>query len=157
LPDDLLAKVDRVSMAVSLEVRVPLLDHRVAEFAWSLPRRFKVRDGETKWLLRQMLYKRVPRAIIDRPKMGFSVPIDQWLRGALREWAEDLLSVKSLERCEVLDVNRVREAWREFLSGSGLVTGLAIWTVVLFVAWQRRWMSGSNTAAVAPSLQTVAR
>jgi asparagine synthase (glutamine-hydrolysing) len=139
LPDDLLAKVDRVSMAVSLEVRVPLLDHRVAEFAWRLPRKFKIRDGETKWLLRQMLYKRVPRAMVERPKMGFSVPIDRWLRGALRPWAEDLLSSEALAASGALDVAVARAAWRDFLDANGRVTGMAIWALVNFQAWHRRW------------------
>lgn len=139
LPDDLLSKVDRVSMAVSLEVRVPLLDHRVAEFAWRLPRRFKVRDGETKWLLRQLLYRRVPRSLIERPKMGFSVPIDRWLRGALRGWAEDLLTPESLAASGALEVGAVRAAWDGFQRGDGRVSGMAIWSLVNFQAWQRRW------------------
>lgn len=139
LPDDLLAKVDRVSMAVSLEVRVPLLDHRVAEFAWRLPRRFKVRKGETKWLLRQLLYKRVPRALIDRPKMGFSVPIDRWLRGALKPWADELLSERALGESGVLDAALGQSAWRDFLGGDGRVGGMAIWALVNFQAWQRQW------------------
>ena len=138
LTDDLLAKVDRVSMAVSLEVRVPLLDHRVAEFAWSLPRRFKIRDGETKWALRQILYRHVPRALVERPKMGFSVPIDRWLRGPLREWAEDLVSDDSLRGSGLLDPTATRAVWRDFLGGSG-ASGLAVWTVVNLLAWQRRW------------------
>ena len=139
LPDDLLAKVDRTSMAVSLEVRVPLLDHQLAEFAWRLPRHFKVRDGETKWLLRQMLYRRVPREMIERPKMGFSVPIDRWLRGALREWAEDLLAPDALERSGALHVPMVRKSWEGFLGGDGRVSGMGIWALVNFQAWQRRW------------------
>jgi asparagine synthase (glutamine-hydrolysing) len=139
LPDDLLAKVDRVSMAVSLEVRVPLLDHRVAEFAWRLPRRFKVRNGETKWLLRQLLYKRVPRGLIDRPKMGFSVPIDRWLRGALKPWAEELLSERALAESGALDAAVGRRAWRDFLRGDGRVGGMGIWALVNFQAWQRQW------------------
>ena len=142
LPDDLLAKVDRVSMAVSLEVRVPLLDHRVAEFAWRLPRRFKVRNGETKWLLRQLLYRRVPRALVERPKMGFSVPIDRWLRGDLRDWAEDLLSPESLRRSAALDTAAVREAWRSFGAADGRVGGTAMWALLNFVAWDRRWGQG---------------
>ncbi len=140
LPDDLLAKVDRVSMAVSLEVRVPLLDHRVAEFAWTLPRHFKVRGGETKWLLRQLLYKRVPRAMVDRAKMGFSVPIDRWLRGPLRGWAEELLSPNALAASGMLEVDAVRRRWEGFLSGDGRVGGLGIWALVNFQAWYRRWV-----------------
>lgn len=139
LPDDLLAKVDRVSMAVSIEVRVPLLDHRVAEFAWSLPRRFKVRGGETKWLLRQLLYKRVPRELVERPKMGFSVPIDRWMRGSLRSWGEDLLSRDALAGSGVIDVDAARRAWTSFLTGDGRVTGMGIWALVNFQAWHQRW------------------
>ncbi len=139
LPDDLLAKVDRVSMAVSLEVRVPLLDHRVAEFAWRLPLRCKIRDGRTKWLLRQLLERRVPRELIDRPKMGFSVPIDPWLRGTLRPWAEELLAPDALARSGALEVEPVRRAWQGFLRDDGSVSGLAIWALVNFQAWSRRW------------------
>ena len=140
LPDDLLAKVDRVSMAVSLEVRVPLLDHRVAEFAWRLPRRFKVRNGETKWLLRALLYKRVPRAMVERGKMGFSVPIDRWLRGLLRDWAEELLAPNALAASGMLEVKTVRRWWEAFLRGDGRVGGLGIWALVNFQAWHRRWV-----------------
>ena len=139
LPDDLLAKVDRVSMAVSLEVRVPLLDHGVAEFAWRLPRRFKVRGSESKWLLRQILYARVPRGLVDRAKMGFSVPIDRWLRGPLRGWAEDLLSPASLSTTEALNVAEARKAWQGFLRGDGRVSAMGVWALVNLQAWQRRW------------------
>jgi asparagine synthase (glutamine-hydrolysing) len=139
LADDLLAKVDRVSMAVSLEVRAPLVDHGVAEFAWSLPRRFKVRDGETKWILRQLLYKRVPRALVERPKMGFSVPIAHWLRGALRPWAEDMFA--GLDRTPVLglDVEATQRYWRDFTSGGRSSTALGVWALLNLVAWGRRW------------------
>jgi asparagine synthase (glutamine-hydrolysing) len=139
LPDDLLAKVDRVSMAVSLEVRVPLLDHRVAEFAWRLPRHFKVRGGETKWLLRQLLYKRVPRALVDRSKMGFSVPIDRWLRGPLRRWAEELLSEEALRRSGAIEPAVARARWTGFLRGDGRVSAMGVWALLNFQAWQQRW------------------
>jgi asparagine synthase (glutamine-hydrolysing) len=139
LPDDLLAKVDRASMAVSLEVRVPLLDHRVAEFAWTLPPSMKVRDGRGKWLLREMLYRMVPRSILDRPKQGFSVPLDAWLRGPLRSWAEDLLSVAQLERAGLFRPAPVREAWNALLAGHGGVAQ-PLWALVLFQQWRQRWL-----------------
>ncbi len=139
LPDDLLAKVDRVSMAVSLEVRVPLLDHRVAAFAWRLPRQYKIRGGETKWMLRQMLYKRVPRELVERPKMGFSVPIAHWLRGALKPWAEDLFSGLRSGPDIGLDVAGVQRYWGDFASGRGDATALGAWALLNLVAWSRRW------------------
>lgn len=140
LPDDQLAKVDRVSMAVSLEVRVPFLDHRLVEFAWTLPPAMKVRDGQGKWLLRQVLHRLVPKDIIERPKQGLSVPLAAWLRGPLRSWAEDLLSADRLDRDGVLHAPPIRQAWTSLLSGQGN-WAQPLWGVLLFQQWRRRWLS----------------
>lgn len=138
LPDDLLAKVDRASMAVSLEARVPILDHRVVELSWRLPRQFKVRDGRGKWILRQILYKHVPRPLVDREKMGFSVPLAKWLAGPLRQWAGDLLV--SSEPDGFLRNAVVTKEWDRFLAGDS-ANAAGIWALVMFRAWERRWMT----------------
>lgn len=139
LPDDLLAKVDRTSMAVSLEVRVPLLDHRVVELSWRLPQHAKIREGVGKWALREVLYRRVPKTLLDRPKTGFSVPLSEWLRGPLRQWADDRLDPERLSEVPWLDGQRVRRVWSDFLSG-GSQHSLAIWTILSFEAWRDHWV-----------------
>jgi asparagine synthase (glutamine-hydrolysing) len=141
LPDDILAKVDRASMAVALEVRVPLLDHRVVELAWRLPQRFKLRGGMGKWLLRQITYKYVPKKLLKRPKMGFAIPIDQWLRGPLKEWAGDLLSSSAMKGAGLLDRTPIVEKWAEHQAGARNWQYF-LWNVLMFEAW-----SASNQSA----------
>jgi asparagine synthase (glutamine-hydrolysing) len=138
LPDELLHKVDRASMSVSLEVRVPILDHRVVERSWTLPDRFKIRNGESKWILRQVLDRHVPRSLIDRPKTGFSVPVEDWLAGPLRPWAEDLLLAESPGRDALFRREELAAAWRRFLGGR-TEAGLGLWSLAMLEAWRRHW------------------
>lgn len=154
LPDDILVKVDRACMSVSLESRAPLLDHRVMEFAWSLPQRALVRAGQRKWLLRRVLDRYVPRALIDRPKAGFQIPLDQWLRTDLREWAEDMLNEATLRRQGFFAVDIVRRMWKEHLAGTHNRQAY-LWSVLMFQAWLSAQDAG-NSFHGAQSLPSVA-
>jgi asparagine synthase (glutamine-hydrolysing) len=139
LPDDILAKVDRASMAVSLEVRVPLLDHRVVEFAWSLPPALNGAENQGKRILRRVLYRRVPRELIERPKRGFAPPVGAWLRGPLRDWAEDLLTPARLAEGG-LDPQPIRALWARHVSGA-VNEQYRLWAVLMHESWRRRWLA----------------
>jgi asparagine synthase (glutamine-hydrolysing) len=145
LPDDILAKVDRASMAVALEARVPLLDPEVVAFAWRLPLHQKIRDGRGKWILRRVLARHVPSALFDRPKTGFGVPLDAWLRGPLRDWAADLLDPRAPAVVPLAD-GAIQAAWAEHLSGRRN-RAYALWPVLMLRAWERRWCRSLDSAA----------
>lgn len=137
LPDDILAKVDRAAMAVSLETRVPFLDHRIVEFASTLPMSLKIRNGNTKWILRELLYRYVPRELIERPKMGFGIPLHDWLRGPLRDWAESLLDPQRLAKEGYFVPGPIRSVWEKHLRGQGNYQQ-QLWPVLMFQAWLDR-------------------
>ena len=141
LPDDILVKMDRASMAVSLECRAPFLDPEVAEVAWGLPMSWKVRPGKGKMVLRKLLEKHIPRDLLERPKIGVSLPLGDWLRGPLRGWAEDLLDANRLRRQGLLDVNYVQMRWRQHLSGKRNYAA-SLWCLLMFQAWHDEWMGG---------------
>ncbi len=138
LPDDILTKVDRASMAIALEARVPLIDHRVVEFAWRIPRVLLIRNGLSKWPLRQVLYRHVPAELVERPKMGFGIPLGEWMRGPLREWAEALLDERRLREAGFFDAAVVRRHWAQHLSGTHNFQ-YPLWDILMFEAWRERW------------------
>ena len=135
LPNDILVKGDRASMSVGLEVRAPLLDHKITEFAWSLPRNFRMGNNCGKRILREILYKYVPKDLVHRPKQGFGMPVNDWLRGPLREWAEDLISIKNLPNDGLLNGDLVRKVWSEHLLGSRNWE-YKLWPVLMWQQWQ---------------------
>lgn len=137
MPNDILTKVDRAAMAVSLESRIPLLDHRIFEFAWKMPMEMKIRNGVGKWALRQILYKYVPPKLIERPKVGFGLPLDRWMRGPLREWCESLLNERSLEQGGFFNAKPIRDMWLEHLSGKR-DWQYHLWNVLMFQAWNEK-------------------
>lgn len=134
LVDDILTKVDRASMSVGLEARVPLLDHNLVELAWRLPENMKIRDGSGKWILKQLLHKYVPQSLFNRPKMGFGVPVNRWLRGSLSEWADDYFEKNKLQQQGYLDTTQLGDTWKQHLMGE-TESGEALWTVLIFQQW----------------------
>jgi asparagine synthase (glutamine-hydrolysing) len=140
LVDDQMPKVDRASMAVGLELRVPLLSHELVELAWTFPAGLRIRNGEGKWPLRQVLYRRVPKALLDRPKVGFTVPLAAWLRGPLRPWAEDLLTPEAVTTDGLLEARPIRAAWATLKAG-GDHLALPIWSVLVYQMWRERWLT----------------
>ena len=137
LPDDILVKVDRAAMASSLEVRNPFLDHRIIEYAWKIPQYLKLNNGQSKRILRDILYQYVPKNLIERPKMGFAIPIDEWLRGSLRDWAESLLNEKSLKENGYFETRLILNKWEEHLSGKKNYQN-QLWSVLMFQSWYKK-------------------
>jgi asparagine synthase (glutamine-hydrolysing) len=153
LPDDVLVKVDRAAMAVGLETRTPFLDHRVVEFATALPLRMKLRHKQSKWILRRLLDRYVPRKFVERPKMGFGVPLHDWLRGPLRDWADSKLEQTRLARHGVFDPVEVRHVWEEHLRGYSN-NAATLWPVLMFDSWAEQ--AGDATAVATLRSTTVA-
>jgi len=133
-PDDILQKVDRAAMSVSLETRVPYLDHNLVEFIMSLPLEMKIRHGSSKWILRQVLYRHLPQELMERPKMGFAVPVGEWIRGPMKEWAEELIDNKRIEQERYFNAQAVVEMWQQHLSGKFNRTH-ELWNILMFQAW----------------------
>lgn len=144
LPGDILVKVDRASMSHGLESRMPFLDYRVVEFAWSLPLEMKISKGESKVVLRRVLEKHVPRALFERPKMGFGIPLAEWLRGPLRQWADGLLTPESLKTSGFFNVSEVRKQWANHLNHSRNLQ-YSLWNILMFQAWYQKSLSGSSS------------
>jgi asparagine synthase (glutamine-hydrolysing) len=141
LPDDILVKLDRGAMAVSLETRVPFLDRGILDLAWRLPLGAKLRGGQTKWVLRQVLERHVPPSLVERPKMGFGLPIGSWLRGVLAPWAEQLLDERRLREQGLLDPVPIRRAWQLHRAGRRDL-GYELWDILVLQSWMDRWMPG---------------
>ena len=137
VPNDLMVKVDRTSMSAGLEARVPFLDHRMIEFAYGMPLSFKYRDGQTKWMLKEVLRRYLPDELIDRPKMGFEIPVGEWMSGALRQWAGDLLSPESLKKSGFFQTDLVASMWNEHCSAKRRWT-YRLWAILMFQAWHQQ-------------------
>ena len=134
LPDDILTKVDRASMAVSLESRAPFLDHELVELSWQLDSKLKINKGISKEILREILYRYVPAELLDRPKQGFGIPIDEWLRGPLRDWADTLLNSNNLKNDAYFDHALIRNRWEDHLKGN-FNWGHSLWSILMFQSW----------------------
>jgi asparagine synthase (glutamine-hydrolysing) len=148
LPGDILVKLDRASMATSLEARCPILDHRIVEFSWALPTTAKVRHGKGKWILRQVLERYLPRRLFDRPKQGFDVPVGAWLRGPLRSWADDLLCQQNLRKHSLLNAPLVERCWLEHLAGRRDHSRI-LWAVLMLQSWLQ------TSAVISPAAQSL--